>query len=49
MQATLGTGIAANPLLSIFVKVPPQGGVISVEWRDDQGVQGRAEKLIAVT
>ena len=48
MQANLGSGVAANPLLSIFVKVPPQGGVISVEWRDDRGVQGRAEKMIVV-
>ena len=46
MNADLGTGIAANPLLSIFVEVPKDGGMISVEWRDDLGKQGRAEKML---
>jgi len=46
MNADLGTGIAANPLLSIFIEVPKDGGMISVEWRDDLGKQGRAEKML---
>ncbi len=46
MQAELGTGIAANPLFSIFVTVPAGGGLISVDWEDDQGVKGRAEKIL---
>jgi sulfur-oxidizing protein SoxZ len=46
MNAELGTGIAANPLISIFVEVPKEGGMISVEWRDDLGKQGKAEKML---
>jgi sulfur-oxidizing protein SoxZ len=45
-NAELGTGIAANPLVGIFVEVPQNGGMISVEWRDDAGKQGRAEKML---
>ncbi len=48
MMATLGTGIAANPLISVFMEVPDKGGMVSVEWLDDQGAQGRAEKMLVV-
>ena len=48
MIATLGTGIAANPLISVFMEVPAKGGMVSVEWIDDQGAQGRAEKMLVV-
>ena len=43
-MADVGTGIAANPLLQFFVTIPASGGVISVEWFDDQGVSRKAEK-----
>jgi sulfur-oxidizing protein SoxZ len=49
LQAELGTGIAANPLFSIFVTVPSGAAMISVDWEDDQGVKGRAEKLLVST
>lgn len=49
MIGQLGTGVSANPLLSIFMTVPTQGGIVSVEWQDDKGVQGRAERAILVT
>jgi sulfur-oxidizing protein SoxZ len=48
MIAKLGTGIAANPLISVFMEVPVKGGMVSVEWKDDQGAQGRAEKMLVV-
>jgi sulfur-oxidizing protein SoxZ len=48
LQANLGTGMAANPLLSIFITVPPQGGLVSLEWQDDAGKQGRAERMLVV-
>jgi sulfur-oxidizing protein SoxZ len=48
MIAKLGTGIAANPLISVFIEVPVKGGMVSVEWKDDQGAQGRAEKMLVV-
>ncbi len=46
LQAELGTGIAANPLFSVFVTVLAGGSMITVEWEDDRGVKGRAEKLL---
>lgn len=43
-RAKVGTGIAANPLISFFLKIPIKGGTLEVEWQDDQGASGRAQK-----
>ena len=36
-EAELGTGIAANPYLSFFMRVPVPGELV-LTWIDDQGV-----------
>lgn len=42
-----GPGMAANPYLAFWITVPAQGGVVTVEWRDDQGHGGRiAQRLV---
>jgi sulfur-oxidizing protein SoxZ len=43
-EADVGTGIAANPLISFLIEVPEKGGVISVNWLDDHGNTGQIEK-----
>jgi sulfur-oxidizing protein SoxZ len=43
-QAEVGTGIAANPLFSFMLQVPERGGMVSVNWVDDQGNTGQTEK-----
>lgn len=45
-EAEVGTGIAANPLMSFVIKVPEKGGMVLVNWKDDAGNTGRAEKEI---
>ena len=42
--AEVGTGTAANPLISFLLEVPEKGGVVTVEWFDDQGNTGRTER-----
>jgi sulfur-oxidizing protein SoxZ len=42
--ADVGTGIAANPLISFLMEVPEKGGNLSVNWVDDQGNTGLTEK-----
>ena len=39
-----GTGLSANPYFSFDLVVPAQGGVVSVEWRDDQDRSGRVQQ-----
>lgn len=43
-EAQVGTGVAANPLLSFIVPVKDVSSVFSVEWEDDRGATGRAER-----
>ena len=45
-KAKVGTGIAANPLVSLFMTIPVGGGTLEVEWQDDQGTSGRAQKQL---
>ena len=47
-SAELGTGMAANPYLSFFVKADASGEV-EVEWSDDRGEKGRATATLSVT
>jgi sulfur-oxidizing protein SoxZ len=44
LEAEAGTGLSAQPLLAFSVVVPPQGGTLVVEWRDDKGASGRAQQ-----
>lgn len=44
-----GTGLSANPYFSFDLVVPPQGGVVSVEWRDDQDRSGRVQQPLVLT
>ena len=46
-RATMGSGVAANPLLQFWV-VPDQSGDIRVSWEDDQGVQGQVSTRVEV-
>jgi sulfur-oxidizing protein SoxZ len=36
--ATLGSGVAANPYIAFFLKVPG-AGTLELTWLDDQGVK----------
>ena len=45
-SAEIGTGIAANPLLSFPLTVPQGGGTLRVVWRDDHGQSGQFNKEI---
>jgi sulfur-oxidizing protein SoxZ len=46
-KAALGTGIAANPSLQFWMKAS-QSGLLKLEWEDDLGALGQAEKLLDV-
>jgi sulfur-oxidizing protein SoxZ len=37
-SATLGSGIAANPYIAFFLKVPGPG-MLELTWLDDQGIR----------
>lgn len=37
-SATLGSGIAANPYIAFFLKVPGPG-TLELSWLDDQGIK----------
>ena len=43
-----GTGLSANPYIEFPLVVPAQGGIVSVEWRDDQGRTGRVQQALVV-
>jgi sulfur-oxidizing protein SoxZ len=45
-EATLGTGMAANPMLFFPLTLPPDGGTLTVTWMDDQGRSGSSRKLL---
>ena len=47
-EATLGTGMAANPMLFFPLTLPPGGGTLTVTWIDDQGRSGSTRKLLVV-
>ena len=46
-SAELGTGMAANPYVSFFVKADASG-MVEVEWSDDRGEKGRATATLSV-
>ena len=46
-RANPGSGIAANPYFSFFVRAP-RGGELVIEWIDDQGVRGNERHTIQV-
>ena len=46
-RARMGSGVAANPLLQLWVR-PDQSGDILVVWEDDQGVKGQVSARIEV-
>jgi len=46
-NASLGTGVAANPSLQFWMKAT-QTGLLKLWWEDDLGAVGQAEKLIEV-
>ena len=41
-----GTGISANPYFAFPIRVPPKGGIVTVEWLDDAGHRGRVQKTL---
>ena len=41
-----GTGLSANPYLAFGFTVPPQGGVLSVHWVDDNGQRGSVQHVL---
>ncbi len=41
-----GTGLAANPYLAFPLVVPPEGGMVTVEWIDDAGQRGHVQQLL---
>lgn len=43
-QASLGTGTAANPSLQFWMRAQP--GLLRLEWEDDAGAKGQAEKQV---
>jgi sulfur-oxidizing protein SoxZ len=45
-EATLGTGMSANPMLFFPLTLPPDGGTLTVTWLDDQGRSGSTRKLL---
>ena len=45
-SAELGTGIAANPLLSFPLLIPQGGGILRAVWRDDRGQSGQLNKEV---
>lgn len=45
-DASLGPGVAPNPLAGIFLKKFKPGDRISVHWTDNKGIQGMAEQMI---
>jgi sulfur-oxidizing protein SoxZ len=45
-EATLGTGMAANPMLFFPLTLPSDGGTLTVTWVDDQGRSGNLRKLL---
>jgi len=47
-RAELGTGMAANPILSFYV-VAEASGELVVEWHDDRGDSGRASAAVSVS
>lgn len=46
LEAETGTGLSAHPFLAFSLVVPPEGGMLSVEWLDDQGDSGRVQQLL---
>jgi sulfur-oxidizing protein SoxZ len=45
-QANLGPGVSKNPLISISVTGGNAGDTVSVNWTDNKGESGNAEKTI---
>lgn len=41
-----GTGMSANPYLAFGLTVPPQGGIVSVHWLDDNGQRGSVQQIL---
>ncbi len=41
-----GTGMSANPYLAFGLTVPPQGGILSVHWLDDNGQRGSVQQIL---
>ena len=46
-KASLGTGISANPSLQFWMKAG-QPGLLRLQWEDDLGAVGQAEKALQV-
>ena len=46
LEIETGTGLSANPYIEFPLLVPAQGGVVTVEWRDDQGRSGRVQQAL---
>lgn len=45
-QADLGTGVSANPLISVTLGDAKPGDTISVSWADNKGEAGSAEAAV---
>lgn len=41
-----GTGLSANPYFAFALTVPPRGGVVTIDWRDDRGRSGRVQQAL---
>lgn len=46
-NASLGTGVSANPSLQFWMKAS-QPGLLKLVWEDDLGAVGQAEKILEV-
>ena len=46
LDAEPGTGMSAQPYLAFSLRVPPAGGMVTVEWEDDRGQHGQVQRAI---
>jgi len=47
LQATLGSGMSADPFLEFQVRTP-QSGELILQWQDDAGETGKVKALISL-
>ena len=46
LEMAPGTGLSSQPYLAFSLVVPPSGGTVTVEWRDDRDNHGRVQQLM---
>ena len=48
LEADLGTAMTSPVYLTFPILVPPGGGLVRVQWQDDQGLHGETQQRLVL-